>query len=437
LAKIVLATYGTLGDLHPFLAVALRLAESGHEVTVAATGFHRARVESAGLRFAPMRPDFAEIERDLGMDAAAGIRTMMTHDDWLFRKVLFPYIRQSWEDGLAVLEGADLVLTSPFAYGARLAAEQRGVPRIAVGLQPLSFMSAYDPPTLRRNRWAAELAARAGPEATRRLLTLGLKMAAAWAKPYQALRRELGLAPEPDDALYSGWFSSAAVVGLYSPLLGAVQPDYPAGTEIVGSAFYDSDTGGPPAPSPELEGFLAAGSPPLVFTLGSAAVEVGERFYGESLLAARRLGRRAVLLVGPDHVRRWAGLAGPDVLVAGYAPHSLLFPRAAAVVHHGGIGTSSQGLRAGVPQLVVPFLGDQPDNAARLVRLGLARSLSQPRYAAPRAAHALRALLTDPEYALHARRAAAVVAAEDGPGEVVRIAERVLTAERRPRAAVG
>jgi UDP:flavonoid glycosyltransferase YjiC (YdhE family) len=104
----------------------------------------------------------------------------------------------------------------------------------------------------------------------------------------------------------------------------------------------------------------------------------------------------------------------PNICIVGYAPHSLLFPRAAAVVHQGGIGTLAQGLRSGRPQLVVPFFADQQDNAARAVRIGLARSLAPTRYTASSAAAELAPLLADTRYAARAAAVGARLAGEDG-----------------------
>ena len=412
--RVVLATFGSLGDLHPMLAVALRLRALGLEAVIATSEGHRAKVEAEGLGFAPVRPDFADIERDLGVDPAEVMRRMIAGDDFLFKDVLFPYVRKSYEDALAATAGADLVAGTNFAFGARIAAEVRGIPFVALVLQPLTFLSAHDPPVLLPYPWLGSLPTRLGPRGAELLFGLVKQATNTWAKPLQALRRELGL-PAERDPVFTGHFEvSQRVLGLYSPLLGAPQPDFPAGAAILGSTFYDSEAGGAGALSPELQRFLAAGPPPVVCTLGSAAVLQGERFYRASLQAAERLGLRAVLLVGPEAAARWAGETGPSALAVAYAPHSQLFPRARLVVHHGGIGTTAQALRAGRPQLVVPFFADQPDNAARLVRLGVARTLPSRRYTPARATTALAALLGETSYARAAEGAAEIVRGEDG-----------------------
>jgi UDP:flavonoid glycosyltransferase YjiC (YdhE family) len=210
-------------------------------------------------------------------------------------------------------------------------------------------------------------------------------------------------------------FSPYGTQAWFSPVLAKPQPDWPANTRVTGFPFYDKLEAGH-ALSPELHAFLNGGPPPVVFTLGSSAVFAAGRFFEESAAAAERLGIRAVLLVGGDS-RNLPGRALPETItVAPYAPYSELFPRAAAVVHQGGIGTTAQALRAGTPMLVAPFSHDQPDNGARAERLGCARVLSLKNYRARTAAGELRAILSDRKYSDSASAVARMVAAEDGVG---------------------
>ena len=155
------------------------------------------------------------------------------------------------------------------------------------------------------------------------------------------------------------------------------------------------------------------------------------RFYEESIEAARRLGRRAVLLAGTEGAARLARSLPPEVLALDQAPHSLLLPRAAAVVQQCGIGTLAQGLRAGRPILAVPFAHDQPDNAWRAARLGVARTIPSGRYTARRAARELARLLDEPGYAARARTVSARVGAEDGAAAASDAIETVLQQHRQ------
>jgi UDP:flavonoid glycosyltransferase YjiC (YdhE family) len=207
---------------------------------------------------------------------------------------------------------------------------------------------------------------------------------------------------------------------MFSRWLAAPQPDWPASAVATGFLCFDDD--GPDGLPPELARFLEAGPPPVVFTLGSSAVHDPGRFYEHGAEAARRLGLRSVLLVGREP--RWKPSALPqDCAVFDYAPYSQLFPRCAAIVHQGGVGTTAQCLRAGKPMLVMPFSHDQPDNAARVTRLGLARTL--PRSASVRRmTRDLHSLLSDPGFAARAASIGEKVRAEDGAATAVAAIER-------------
>src|SRR5262249_35745081 len=157
-------------------------------------------------------------------------------------------------------------------------------------------------------------------------------------------------------------------LAMFSPVIGPPQADWPPKTTQTGFPFYEGDGELPP----EVAAFLDAGDPPIVFTLGSSAVGAPGVFYDESVGAVRRLGGRAVLLVGRHADRPVTEALPGSILVVDYAPHAPLFRRARAIVHHGGIGTTAQALRAGRPMLVVPHAHDQQDNARRVARLGVA-----------------------------------------------------------------
>ncbi len=221
----------------------------------------------------------------------------------------------------------------------------------------------------------------------------------------------------------------ACVLALFSEVLGAPQPDWPPQAVQTGFAFFDRQDGR--GLDPDLSRFLDAGEPPIVFTLGSSAVMDAGRFYEESVAASRRLGRRAVLLIGElaaDRNRPRDPL--PEGVAAfGYAPYSELFPRAAAIVHQGGVGTTGQALRSGRPMLVVPWGHDQPDNAHRVARLGVARTIPRHRYSAATASEALRRLLDDPSYSTRAAEVGRRVRDEPGASAACDAIETHLAAE--------
>ena len=383
-----------------------------------------------GLGFAPVRPGFAEFAA-AGLDEAAVVRGMLNEGDavWLIRKLLMPWLEQSYEDAYAATEGADFVFCGLLAYGAKLAALKRGLPWMSFVLQPGVFFSGYDVPTGPQMRVLRGITNVLGPRAASGAMHLFKRATHHWAREELRLRHRLGIPLPRGHTVWDASYSPFGTLGLYSPLLGKVQPDFPPQTEIVGFAAYDSERGGAQTLSPELETFLGTDAPPLVFTLGSVLVHAGERFYDESADAARRLKMRAVLLTG-DAVNA-SRLASDDVFVCRYAPHSQLFPRAAAIIHHGGIGTLSQGLRSGRPQLIVPFWADQPDNAARAIRLGVAAQVPHARYDAQRTSEVLRDLLQSHGVRARAAQAANLMRHEDGAAHAADIILNRLHARRR------
>jgi len=402
--RILLTTTGSLGDLHPFIAIGLELQSRGHVVTLATNNFFRAKVEQTGLRFAPMGPH-------MGMeasDAMSRVLDLKTGPEYLVRRILYPSVPAAYREVMEVIREADLIVTHPITFASQIAAEKTGMPWISTVTAPLSFFSRFDPSVIAPYPWVIKLRA-FGPGFYGVVKKLGRLKTRRWLGPITRFRDSVGLPPGPDP-VFEGQHSPQRVLGLFSPLIAPPQPDWPPQAIATGFPFYDhAEHGG--GIDPELERFLDAGPPPIVFTLGSSAVHRPGDFYDQSLDAVGRLGCRAVLLVGPNSLPQ--PLPKGTVAFA-YAPFSRLFPRASVIVHSGGIGTSAQALAAGRPMLVVPYAFDQPDNAARLQRLGVARSIPRKGYDASRAFAELAQLLANPDYAARAAAAARTLAQENG-----------------------
>jgi rhamnosyltransferase subunit B len=419
--KVVLATVGSLGDLHPFIALGRALHDLGVNAVIACSPEYRAKVEAAGVAYHPLRPGFDDIQRELGMDRAQLTRAVVKRSRFLFRQLVLPHLGAAYEDMMKATEDADLILSSSLAFAARLAAEKRGIPWIAVVLQPMMFFSSYDPPVIPKAEALSALLRSMGPGPTRLALWIIKRGVNVLFRPLRTLRAGLGLEPSAQNPLFEGQFAKGGAIGLYSRLLGDVQPDYPHPTSIVGFATFDADDGSTVGLDPALQKFLDDGPAPLVFTLGSLIVNSPGRFYGHGARAARNLRMRAVLLAGEQGCGELAHLQSADVFIAAYAPHSVLFPRAAAIIHHGGIGTLAQALRSGHPQLIVPYFADQPDNAARARRLGVARILPPRRFSASAASRHLARLLGGGRYLEQARIIGKSLSAEDGAARAARI----------------
>jgi rhamnosyltransferase subunit B len=402
--RILIATTGSLGDLHPLMAIGLGLLARGHSVTIATSNVYREKVKSSGLQFSPMGPHLSIEDSDM-------MRRVMEQrggPEYLVRKIMFPAVPTVYEEAMAAARHADLIVTHPITYGAQIAAQKTGLPWVSTVTAPFIFFSRFDPPVLAPAPFLSRLR-RLGPTVNGVLLALGRATTRHWMAPFFAFRRSLGL-PPGGNPLFEGQHSPQRVLALFSTVMAKPQPDWPPHTLVTGFPFYNQSVH-EQGLDPELERFLDAGPAPIVFTLGSSAVHDPGAFYQESIGAVKRLGCRAVLLAGNNRI---SSPVPQDTAIFPYAPFSQVLPRASAVVHQGGIGTSAQALAAGHPMLVVPYAFDQPDNASRLQRLGVAKTLSRTQYFAKRAADHLNELLWNLNYASKAAAIARQIAQEDG-----------------------
>lgn len=417
MARIALSTMGSLGDLHPFVALGLELRRRGHSVVINTWQGYREKIIDNGLEFAPLRPDLDPTDTELirkTMDAATG-------PEMVIREIILPAVRDMYEDMLAAVERADVFLNGEIVYTAASIAEKTGVKWITTSLSPLCMFSSEDPNVYPQAPWLEYL--RPLPTVFHRELFRVMRWTIKdWFEPYKAFRRDLGLDPD-HDPVFSGKFSPLLHLAMFSAAIGKPQSDWPTPTIQTGFCFYDeSET---TTLQPELAAFLDNDRPPIVFTLGSAAVMDSRDFFDESAKAAKLLGSRAVLLYGRDQ-RLPSGL-DENIVAFEFAPYSLVFPKATCVVHQAGVGTTGQVLRAGVPHLIIPFSHDQPDNAARCRREGVAEIISRDSYNADTAATALKKILADRRYRTNAKSLKATVDGEPGTTAACDAIEDVLT----------
>jgi UDP:flavonoid glycosyltransferase YjiC (YdhE family) len=406
-----MTTTGTLGDVHPYVAVSIGLRQRGHEVTIATSEFYRTKIESEGIGFHPLRPDLGAIYRD--SDVMRRAVDPSTGTEFVLRQLLLPHLEESYEDLLQACRSKDLLVGhTAGTYALPLVAEKLRIPWVSIALQPLIFFSIYDPPVLPSTTEPYRFYGLSDWEYM--LLFWSIKRRTrAWMEPVDHLRSRLGLAPAAGHPMFEGVFSPYGTLAWFSALMGSQQQDWPKPTRITGFPFHDRQEAGKGLDSRLFE-FLEKGEPPIIFTLGASTVLDSGDFFEQSISAARRLGCRAVLLMGAQGPsREWNSL--PDTMLAvDYAPYSALLPLAAVTVHHGGIGTTAQALRAGRPMLVVPYSNDQPDNAERVARLGVARVVYPRLYTAKRAQAELTRLLSDSSYSERAAEFGQQIRAEEG-----------------------
>ncbi|MGD9644846.1 MAG: glycosyltransferase [Pirellulales bacterium] len=370
---------GSLGDTLPFIIWGRALAARGHEVTLLVNGQYRQQVEAAGLRFAET------LTADEFQHFAARQRTQSGAEAGrAMARILVDKIAKVY-DFLAAnyVPGETVVAAQGYAFGARIAQEVLGIPTATVHLQPLWLRSTSDSPDF--PSWCPSFL----PRAVDRFADL---VADRFLAPQtNRFRAKFGLTPVK--RLMKHWWNSPdCVLGLFPPWFAAPQPDWPPNVSQPGFVLERDQ---PPLVG-ELAAFVDAGEAPLVFTQTAEKPEV-RQFFAVSAEVARRLGRRAVF-VAPNADLVPADLPA-DVLVVRFAPLSRLLPRAVAHIHHGGIGTIAYTLAAGIPQITVPMVYDQPNNSQRLARLGVSSNLRPAAYRADRVEAELRRLLSSPEVA--------------------------------------
>lgn len=428
--RIVLSTFGSFGDIHPYIAIALELKARGHSPVIATSEVYREKMDALGIELHRVRPDLPAYDDP---DELSRLSVELMEPRGGTEKViglLTPNLRDVYEDLDAAVANADLLLTHPLPLVGPLVAQKRGLPWASSVLAPISFFSAHDPPVLAQLPALYHLQCRS-VVLSRLLYRIASHRLEKLMEPVYRLRAELGL-PRGAQPLLAGQHSPSLVLALFSSVLAKPQPDWPANTRVTGFAFYDRrDFFGETEMQQELRKFLDEGPPPIVFTLGSSAFWVARDFYLDSIKAAQALGERALLLIG--HQRNLPKEPLPEGVAAfEYAPFSQVLPRAQASVHQGGVGTTAQGMRSGRPVLIVPHAHDQFDNAARVARLGCGRMIARPRYNANSATKELEVLLQRRDYSIKAAEVGRQVQDENGAGAAVDAIEEMLNARTTP-----
>ncbi len=394
--NILLVTIGSHGDVHPFVGLGTTLKRRGHDVTLITNEHFAPLARSAGLGFVALGTD--EQYRQTLLDREIWHRTRAFKA--IFSKAVLPLIEKSYRliEELYV-PGRTVVAASSLAFGARIAQDKLGVPTATVHLQPVVIRTVYDVPVLPGvflPRWVP-------PSVKRGVWWLAdtVVVDPLMARPINEVRAEVGL-PPVRRIIGDWWHSPTRVIGMWPEWFAPTQPDWPEQVRLVGFPLFDESALTPL--DPELDRWLEGGEPPIAFTAGSAMIH-GRDFFDASIRACVKLNRRGLLLTrfGQGQI---SNQLPATVRHVEYAPFGTLLPRCAALVHHGGIGTTAQALRAGMPQLVMPMAHDQPDNAARVRRLGVGFSIPPRSYRTGKVVKLLNALIKSSSILQHCQEIA-------------------------------
>ncbi|HAJ34208.1 MAG TPA: glycosyltransferase [Chloroflexi bacterium] len=408
--QVLILTVGSRGDVQPYVALGRGLQQAGHHVTLATAATFAEFVNAYGLDFAPLSADYLKLlQTEAGKASLSGKGNRLK----LLRMVQ-PMLRAQLDDAwrAAQARAFDVIVYHPKALGGYSIAEKLDAPAVlALPLPLYSPTRAFPSPILPFadlgpfNHASHKLAIWLATLSTRGIL--------------KRWRQEaLGLPPMRNEMQQHG----APVLRLYaySPVVVPTPADWDATSIATGYWFLPSEATWQPAP--ELVEFLAGGQPPIYVGFGSMPSEDAAAKTKLVIQALAMTGQRGVVATG------WGGLASvhaPDtVFQLTSAPHDWLFPQMAAVVHHGGAGTTAAGLAAGVPTVVCPFFGDQPFWGRRVAELGAGPTpIPQRRLTAERLAAALQQVTTHPDMLTRAQQISAAICAEDGVGRAVALIE--------------
>jgi rhamnosyltransferase subunit B len=396
---VILATVGTDGDVFPHVGLGAALRARGHQITLAAPEPYRGRAEALGIEFYPLvtAAEFGRMVAD--PDLWRPFRSGMMMARWGG-----PMVPRQYEAlaGLAGQPGSVLV-ANPGVLAARLVHENLGTPTASLLLQPGLLPSSTAPPEMPGGvaipPWL--------PRPLRRLYWLGVD-AAGYALVGRSLNRvRAGMGLSPVRRLFRWWLSPDLVIGLFPHWYAAPQPDWPPQLRLAGFGRFEGARAGLPE---DVRRFCGEGPPPISFTFGTG-MRHAAGFFRTAAAACDALGARGLLLtkypdVIPAHLP-------PRVRHCAFAPFRRLLPLCAAVVHHGGVGTTAAALEAGCPQLVLPLAWDQPDNAARVVALGVGLTLGPRQRGSGHVSRALARLLA-PDFGARCRAVARRAGEEDG-----------------------
>ena len=392
--NVLLTTLGSAGDVNPFLAIGRALLQRGHRVTLITSTHFQEVAGEAGLAFVGVgtREDYAQVIDDPDLwDPNRGFRVFV-------RRVIVPAIRPTYDILTAHLQPNTVIVAQGQAFAGHLVHEKYDVPFATVQLQPIAFRSIYDAPVI--PKWIPIFA-----RSTLFKLIDFMILDREVANPINVFRSELGLAPVRH--IFGSWaHSPQKTIGLFPDWFAAPQVDWPTNAKLSGFILMHQE---PATLDSELGRFLDSGPPPVIFAPGTE-VKRAEEFFATSIRAVDQLGRRAILL--SRHTRQLPSLLPEGVVAFPHIPFPTVLPRAAAIVHHGGIGTVAHAFAAGIPQIIRPMAHDQPDNAARVERLGVGTTIHPKEFTARRLQSALQALLSSDSVSETCRRYSGKVASD-------------------------
>jgi len=358
ITDILLCTIGSAGDVFPFIMVGQELKRRGFRVTLITSQYFMSHAQEAGLEFYGLGnlEDYQSIIQDPDLwSPDKGFKVFA-------ERVVFPIMEPAYEIIANFDPSKTILIAQGQFFSAHIAHEKLSFPFVTIHLQPAAFRSVYDFPLL---------PVKLPPFLIRGIFALidALLLDKLFAPNINRFRQRLNL--PAINRIFGGWMNSPQKnLGLFPDWFAQPQLDWSPQTQLTSFIYYDKPN---ETISDELEEFLNTGSSPIIFTAGTA-MKHGNQFFLDCIQACQLLGRRGILLT--QHPEQLPKELPQGIQHFAYLPFSKVLPRAVALVHHGGIGTTAQAIAAGVPQIIRPMAHDQPDTAARVEKLGIGLTLS-------------------------------------------------------------
>ena len=408
--RIVLSTWGSTGDVQPFLALSERLSKEGHKVRVCTSEIYRDRFTKRGIDFYPVGAPFDLDRLDRAMDAIVQIKDPIKSAILIATEGILYKADQWYEDCLKGMEGYDLAICHSVNVPGQEAAIRNNLPWITVSYCPGFIKTRYEAPAPIPNLGAP-------------LNTL------LWKAAEQLIRKQV-------DPLFNDFITAIGgeerdcigLKGMYSPKLNLIAaspsvskppPDLPSEHKFTGAWFLEeSDYEMPPV----LQKFLDQGSPPIIISFGSMGGSKNIETTSILVEAVQRAGQRAIIQAGWGNL----GMESPpeNICFVGYVPHNFLFRQGCCVIHHGGAGTTAAACRAGVPSITVPHLADQPYWGCTLRKIDVApKPLYRQHMTPKRLAKRINQVISSQSMAEEAKALMEKIEMEDGLTTAVRLIE--------------
>jgi len=425
MANILFTCFGSYGDLHPYIGVAKMLKSRGHHVSIGTTSIYQSQIEANELSFVHLRCSLDQYTTPASVRAFLQKTFHPIKGGEFITREMMKGLEETYQDTVSAVQNIDIIISNPLAYVTPIVCRAHNTPWLSTVLAPMFFLSTYDPPIMGASPWLKKLH-RVSPALYRAIFTLLKRATKSWVKPIYTLCTKYQLPPPSAHPLFEGQYSPHGTLAMFSATFAAPQPDWPPNTKVTGFPLFSHENG-ELKKLMALKEFIDAGPPPIVFALGSSAVHVADDFYTTCAAIARKLKHRAVLIYGDQEDNIQHIEPNKALFTIKYASYDAVFPCASLIVHQGGIGTLAQSLIAQRPVLVVPFGFDQFDNAERVEKLGIGKSISRNNFTVETALPVIEELLRDTSTQNNATNIGEIINRENGILGACEAIEHLLT----------